>query len=99
MKEKYASYSFDVITKGLESEIIDDYKRSLRSTIVDYILMDSDERKRLSIERFSIEFPVLCVRAPVFWHQSKVTSNHLIRHNLFIGNEILRDIRDLWFVK
>jgi dynein heavy chain, axonemal len=93
------SYSFDIIIKGLEPEIIDDYKRSIRSAIVDYILMDSNERKRLSIETFPREFPILCVRAPVPWHQSKITANHLVRHNLFIGNEILRDIQDLWFTK
>lgn len=85
--------------KGLEPEIIDDYKRSLRSAIVDYILMDSDERKRLSIETFPIEFPILCIRAPVPWHQSKITASHTMQHNLFIGNAILRDIRDLWFTK
>ncbi|XP_036144833.1 dynein heavy chain 3, axonemal isoform X1 [Monomorium pharaonis] len=90
---------FDIIMKGLEPEIIDDYKRSIRSAIVDYILIDSDERKRLSIETFPIEFPVLCIRAPVPWHQSKVMASHLVRHNLFIGNEILRDIQDLWFKK
>jgi len=67
--------------------------------MVDYILMDSDERKRLSIEILPIEFPVLCIRSPVPWHQSKVTADHLMRHCLFIGNAILRDIRDLWFSK
>lgn len=97
--EVYVSYSFDVITESLESEIIDDYKRSLRSAIVDYILMDSDERKRLSIETVPVEFPVLCVRAPVPWHQSKVAASQSVRHNLFVGNEIVRDIRDLWFTK
>lgn len=85
--------------KNLELEIIDDYKQSLRSAIVDYILMDSNERKRLFIETVPIEFPVLCVRAPVPWHQSKIMASHLMQHNLFIGNEILRDIRDLWFTK
>ena len=85
--------------KSLESEIIDDYKRSLRSAIVDYILMDSDERKRLCIETVPIEFPVLYVRAPVPWHQSKITASHSMQHILFIGNEILRDIRDLWCTK
>ncbi|KAG5305945.1 DYH3 protein, partial [Pseudoatta argentina] len=90
---------FDAITKDLEPEIIDDYKRSLRSAIVDYILMDSDERKRFCIKTVPIEFPILCVRAPVPWHQSKVMASHSMQHNLFIGNEILRDIRDLWFTK
>lgn len=85
--------------KNLEPEIINDYKQSLRSAIVDYILMDPDEWKRLSIETLPVEFPVLCIRAPVPWHQSKVTASHLIRHCLFVGNVILRDIRDLWFSK
>ncbi|EZA46954.1 Dynein heavy chain 3, axonemal [Ooceraea biroi] len=90
---------FDKIIKDLEPEIINDYKRSLRSAIVDYILMDSDEWKRLSIETLPVAFPVLCIRAPVPWHQSKITASHLMRHGLFIGNSILQDIRDLWFSK
>ncbi|XP_012230668.2 dynein axonemal heavy chain 3 [Linepithema humile] len=90
---------FEKITKNLEPEIINDYKQSLRSAIVSYILMDSDECKRLSIETLPVELPILCIRAPVPWHQSKVTAGHFVQHNLFIGNEILRDIRDLWFSK
>lgn len=85
--------------KDLESEIMNDYKESLRSAIVDYILMDSDERERLSIKTVPVEFPVLCIRSPVPWHQSKVTANHSMNHCLFIGNTILRNIRDLWFSK
>ncbi|XP_025152566.1 dynein heavy chain 3, axonemal [Harpegnathos saltator] len=90
---------FDEIMIELEPEIINNYKQGLRSAIVDYILMDPDERKRLSIETLPIEFPLLCIRAPVPWHQSKITADHLMRHDLFINNEILRDIRDLWFLK
>lgn len=83
----------------MELEIINDYNRSLRSAIVDYILMDPDERKRLSIETLLIKFHVACVRAPVPWHQSKIMAGHLMQYNLFIGNTILQDIRDLWFLK
>lgn len=83
----------------LEPEIIGSYKQGLRCAIVDYILADPDERRRLSIETLPIEFPLLCVRAPVPWHQSKVTADHLIEHGLFIDNEILRNVRDLWFLK
>lgn len=85
--------------KKLEPEIISDYKQSIRSVIVDYVLMDPHERKRLSIETLPVKFPMLCIRAPVPWHQSKITANHSMRHNLFIGDAILRDIRDLWFSK
>lgn len=92
-------YSFNKITKDLQFEIIDDYKQSLRYAIVNYILMDPDEQKRLSIKTFPIDFPVLCIRAPVPWHQFKVIADHSMQHNLFIGNTILRDICDLWFSK
>ncbi|XP_015175416.1 PREDICTED: dynein heavy chain 3, axonemal [Polistes dominula] len=90
---------FDRIIHKLEGEIIDDYKKSLRYSIVDYILLDVDERKRLLIETMPMEFPVLIIRAPVPWHQYKILSDHFMEYNLFITNEILIDIRDLWFTK
>ncbi|XP_047365165.1 dynein axonemal heavy chain 3-like isoform X3 [Vespa velutina] len=90
---------FNGIIKKLEGEIIDDYKKSLCYSIVNYILLDADERKRLLIETMPIEYPVLVIRAPVPWHQYKILAEHFMEHNLFITNEILKDIRDLWFSK
>ncbi|XP_029041052.2 dynein axonemal heavy chain 3-like isoform X1 [Osmia bicornis bicornis] len=46
-----------------------------------------------------IEYSVLNMRAPVPWHQFKVTANHFMQYNLFIGNEILKDIQNLYFFK
>lgn len=92
-------FSFNEIIKKLEGEIIDDYKKSLRYSIVDYILLDANERKRLLIETMPVEYPVLVIRAPVPWHQYKILADHFMEHNLFITNEILKDIRDLWFSK
>ncbi|KAI4500182.1 hypothetical protein M0802_004599 [Mischocyttarus mexicanus] len=90
---------FDSIIKKLEMEIINDYKNSLRYSIVDYILLDSEERKRLLIETMPMEYPVMIIRAPVPWHQYKILAYHFMEYNLFLTNEILRDIRDLWFSK
>ncbi|KAK2580549.1 hypothetical protein KPH14_007682 [Odynerus spinipes] len=90
---------FNEIVQELEVEIIDDYKKSLRYAIVDYILLDADERKRLLVETMPMEYPVLIIRAPVPWHQSKITANHFMQYNLFVTNEILRDILELWFSK
>ena len=91
--------SFITITSRLEPEIVKDYKESLRCAIVDFILQDPSERKRLLIETIPVEYPVLILKAPVPWHQAKVIAEHFIEHNLFIGNEILREIRDLWHQK
>lgn len=91
--------SFYSFLEDVHVEIIKSYKESLRYAIVDYILLDPDERKRFSIASMPVEFPILHIRAPIPWHQSKIMANNYIEHNLFIGNEILRDIRDLWFAK
>ncbi|XP_012147752.1 dynein heavy chain 3, axonemal isoform X3 [Megachile rotundata] len=46
-----------------------------------------------------VEYSILHIRAPIPWHQFKLTANHFMQHNLFIGNEILRNIQDLYFLK
>ena len=94
---KNSKISIKIRLRALKLEIIEDYKQCLRSAIVDYILQDPLERKRLLIETIPVAFPVLTVRAPVPWQQSKCLASHSTNYNLFIGNEILRDIRDLWF--
>lgn len=91
--------SFHGILETLESEVIKDYMKSIKFAIVDNILLDPAERTRLRIEQLPIHYPVLLIRAPVPWHQSVIRAKHYNDHNLFIGNEILRDIRDLWFSK
>ncbi|XP_063993893.1 dynein axonemal heavy chain 3 [Diachasmimorpha longicaudata] len=88
---------FHDLLKELDQEIIEDYKRSVRIAIVHYIVLDEDERERLGVKEIPVEYPVLHIRAPVPWHQSIITATHSNEHNLFITNEILRDIRDLWF--
>lgn len=83
----------------LESEIINDYKYSIRFAIIDHILLDPAERIRLFVDKIPLSYPVLHIRAPMPWHQSIITSTHYNHHHLFIGNEILRNIRDLWHAK
>ncbi|CAK9833026.1 Dynein axonemal heavy chain 3 [Anthophora retusa] len=51
------------------------------------------------LKRPRVEYPILLIRAPIPWHQSKLTANHFMQYNLFIGNEILRNIQDLYFLK
>nr|XP_031846529.1 dynein heavy chain 3, axonemal-like isoform X2 [Nomia melanderi] len=90
---------FNELLEELKLEIIESYKQSLRYIILDCILLDDDKRKRLRIETSLVNYQLLTVRAPVPWHQSKLMAEHYVQYNLFIGNEILRDIQDLYFSK
>ncbi|XP_015588713.1 dynein heavy chain 3, axonemal [Cephus cinctus] len=89
----------DAILNSLVPEVVSDYKESLRSAVVDYVLLDPAERKRLFIETMPPQYLTSSIRAPVPWHQAKITAKHFLEYNLAIANEILRDIRDLWFTK
>ncbi|XP_076243948.1 dynein heavy chain 3, axonemal [Calliopsis andreniformis] len=90
---------FDERLTTLEIEIINIYKECLQRAVLDYIPLDSDRERKLFLEISPLEQPVLHIRAPVPWHQSKLMANHLLEYNLFIGNEILRDIKDLYVLK
>ncbi|XP_076653327.1 dynein heavy chain 3, axonemal [Halictus rubicundus] len=90
---------FDELLEVLKLEIIESYKQRLQYTIRDCIILDVNERKRLRIETSPVEYQLLTIRAPVPWHQPKLIAEHYMQYNLFIGNEILRDIRDLYFSK
>ncbi|XP_078041170.1 dynein heavy chain 3, axonemal [Augochlora pura] len=90
---------FNELLEFLKSEIIEDYKQRLQYTIADCILLDTSERRRLRFDKSPIEYPLITIRAPVPWHMSKLIAEHHMQYNLFIGNEILKDIQDLYFSK
>ncbi|CAB4069328.1 DNAH [Lepeophtheirus salmonis] len=78
-----------------------DYGFAERVSIVNYILLDPKERKRLKISMAppsgvlssSCKF---IIRAPVPWHQSYIISKQYCRHNLFITNPIMQRIKVIW---
>ncbi|GLG98287.1 Dynein heavy chain, cytoplasmic, partial [Gryllus bimaculatus] len=80
----------------LEAEIKNDWNLSLRQAILEYILLDPDEWTRLDIYTYPIPYGIVIIRAPVPWHNNYVISKQLISHKLFIGNDVLLRIRDLW---
>lgn len=99
MHRKACISSFDERLTTLELEIIETYKHSFYDALLEYTSLDTDEQKMLLIQALSIEDTVLHIRAPVPWHQSSLMATHALQYNLFIGNEILRDIQDLYFFK
>ena len=45
------------LCNSLEEEILTDYQYSLKKAVVDYILIDPEEKKRLNINALSLSSP------------------------------------------
>lgn len=84
------------LRRKLWEETEDDYKFSWQKSVVDYILMDSSEMERLKIGTLPQQLPRKVVRAPVPWHNSFLESRDAQMLQLFITNEIMRDLQILW---
>ncbi|XP_074409026.1 dynein axonemal heavy chain 3 isoform X4 [Zonotrichia albicollis] len=80
----------------LKGEIRNDYRISIMKAIVDYILLDPAERKRLSIQSTPRPFPRRIICAPVPWHSSYEESKSWNESNLFIVNSMMPVLQELW---
>lgn len=80
--------------KLVEKEIVEDYEKSLGSLYIDNLLLKSKKKRSLPLV-----WPIFVIRAPVPWHQSKVTATHFMEHDLFVTNPIACSIRSIWHDK
>jgi dynein heavy chain len=87
------------LREKLWTEVGDSYKESWQKSIVDYVLMDSDEKKRLKIRAFPRSFPLRLIRAPVPWHGSFLQCKEAQMHQLFITSRIMTELHMLWWRK
>lgn len=91
------SDSYRKILSLVEGEIKSDFKRSLDGFAALYMLAQNPEQRAfLELGALPLGWPVFVVRAPVYWHSTKLVARNFVRHNLFITNEIPRCIRDIW---
>ncbi|NXH21208.1 DYH3 protein, partial [Bucco capensis] len=91
-----ANPGLENLLASLKEEIKADYCISLMKAIVDYILMDPAERKRLFIGSTPRPFPQRVVRAPVPWHSSYKEAKSWNERNLFIVNPLMLTLQQLW---
>ncbi|KAL1497384.1 hypothetical protein ABEB36_008364 [Hypothenemus hampei] len=82
-----------------EAEVQKWYCIYMRYNMLFYVLHDPAERKRLRLESCPKFFPILVIRAPVPWHTQFCISQQFLERHYFIGNVVIRKIRDLWFEK
>ncbi|XP_076997717.1 dynein axonemal heavy chain 3 [Tamandua tetradactyla] len=81
----------------LVEEKENDYYYSLKKSIVDYILMDPMERKRLFIENIPRMFPQRVIRAPVPWHMGCISAKKWNEEHLHTVNPMMLRLKELWF--
>lgn len=65
--------------------------------LVDYILMDPEEKKRLFIENTPRLFPQRAIRAPVPWHGSYKSAKKWNEEHLHTVNPMVLTLEQLWF--
>ncbi|XP_062820321.1 dynein axonemal heavy chain 3 [Anolis carolinensis] len=87
----------EALRKSLKEEIQDDYHIWLMKDIVDYILMDPDERRRLFICNIPRPFPQRMIRAPVPWHKMYQEVKIWNESHLFTVNPMMLTLQHLWF--
>ncbi|CAH8618645.1 unnamed protein product [Heterobilharzia americana] len=80
----------------LQQQIHEDYEYALRKSIVDYILLDPDERKRLFIEWLPVPYPSFVVRAPVPWHTRRKRAYEFCKRYLFTTGPIPLALQNIW---
>ncbi|XP_037391966.1 dynein heavy chain 3, axonemal [Pygocentrus nattereri] len=80
----------------LLQEVRRDYSFSIRKSIVDYILLDPEERERLVISSVPRSFPWRVIRAPVPWSLRYQEAHGWNTEHLFTINPIMLQLQDLW---
>ncbi|XP_033614627.1 dynein heavy chain 3, axonemal [Fukomys damarensis] len=93
------SPSLERLLVTLVGETENDYYSSLMKSIVDYILMDPMERKRLFIESIPRLFPHRVIRAPVPWHSAYRSAHKWNEEHLHTVNPMMLILKELWFTE
>lgn len=83
----------------MQDEVLEDYNLSLKKAIIDYVLKDRTEMKRLKIRSIPRPHPQRAVRAPVPWKDGFRWARDAQNQQLFITNTVMSELRQLWHNK
>lgn len=82
--------------EAVDEEVRDSYRMSLHIALLDYVMLNPVEQRRLGIETYPTRYPALTLRAPVPWHQAYITASQRISYSLYTGHPMLYALRILW---
>jgi dynein heavy chain len=80
------------LREALEEEVVGDYELAAKQSVIDYILLDSDEQRRLFIPHKPYTYIPTTIRAPVPWHSDMQLHRSFISENLFVTNPIMKEL-------
>ncbi|XP_039273758.2 dynein axonemal heavy chain 3-like isoform X3 [Styela clava] len=83
----------------LNDEVLTDYDFSYRKSVIDYILQDDKERKRVHVAAIPRPFLKKVIRAPVPWQDDCKKARDYCRSSLFTVSPIMLHLQNLWFDK
>lgn len=85
------------MTTFLETEIRQNYGAACKKIILDYILMDPDELKRIGITNYyKSDCSSMQIRGPIPWHKKAIFQREQLRHNLHIFSESILMLDNVW---
>jgi len=83
--------TLDELDKEMEAE----YARSVKQSILDYVLLDPAEQRRLGLHMpLPVIYPAGRERFP--WHASVIACREYLEKNLFVTHVVLRELLFLW---
>uniref|UniRef100_A0A3P8VG82 Dynein axonemal heavy chain 7 n=1 Tax=Cynoglossus semilaevis TaxID=244447 RepID=A0A3P8VG82_CYNSE len=94
--DKKTRKKIKIVRNNLEDEVKKGYRFSLKKSIVDYILIDPLERRRLSVAGTPQPFPRKVIRAPVPWSANYRKHHAWQSQHLFTVNQIVSMLHDVW---
>lgn len=80
----------------IEKEIEYNHVTAVKQGIVDYILIDPQERLRLEIPPVMDRYEIISARAPVPWHNDLISVRKEIEENLYITNRAMTSLLDIF---
>ena len=80
----------------LESEVEYNHVTAMKQGIIDYILIDPNERIRLEIPPVLDRYEIVTARAPVPWHDSLTSLRAGIKESLFITNPVMKSLLEIF---
>jgi dynein heavy chain len=93
---KFLQPSLKSIHDQLKDEIHNDYDLAIRQSIVDYILLDPNERQRVKIQNIPKTFRLRTIRAPIAWHDTMDQTKKDLLTKLHANNPIMASLQTLW---
>ncbi|XP_054711134.1 dynein axonemal heavy chain 3-like [Uloborus diversus] len=87
------------ITAKLFEETKENYFSAIKQGIVDYVLLDPAERKRLNIKRIPPKQPQVQIQPPFPWSNSVKTTGNILKTKIFLPRLCIKKIAYLWAQK